>query len=175
MSENPIKFIVLPQQQQGEQTQFSVLPLANGSNALFVVTGSGLFQLQKFNSDLNSWAIGDYIVMDGTLMVATPYEPLFLLLPALVKQTERFTTLYDVLYAFDAEHTALLNLSNIKVDLAMVCDVLENDDEPLQPYCKLNEDKLMKWLKKKVDRLAVHLDSMEAFQDHKFQHQSTYH
>ncbi|KAH9275128.1 hypothetical protein BASA83_002352 [Batrachochytrium salamandrivorans] len=44
---------------------------------------SRLLMIQQIEGPFKSWAIDNYIIADGSLYVATPYDPLFLLAPIL--------------------------------------------------------------------------------------------
>jgi hypothetical protein len=83
---NPIKLLVLPKRSQENDLQILTLPHPNGSKVVFLFNGKELFQLQKYENEFNSLAIDDFIVEEGSITTATPFDPIFILIPALQQQ-----------------------------------------------------------------------------------------
>ncbi len=67
---------------------------------------------------LSSWAIGDFVCSDGSLMIATRIDPGFFLLPALVKYGRNWAPLDQVLA--EAGMLVLKRLKNVPLD--ELCD-----------------------------------------------------
>jgi ribonuclease H2 subunit B len=97
----------------------------------YLISDDTLFELQVLNGNLNSsWFIDDVIHKDGSLYVATPIDPLFLLLPLLVQHRKKsadyrgyFCTLEQILSQTecDIDQTSLLmKLKNLNPSL--ICD-----------------------------------------------------
>jgi ribonuclease H2 subunit B len=164
---NPIKLVVLPQQSGEASIQTIQLPHPKGYKAMFLTNGTTLLQLQKFENEYNSLAVDDFIVKDGSITTATLYDPIFILIPIL-DQSKMYKILSDILYDFDPESNDLHCLSKLSVGLSEICDSAVNDDEPENPYLKLNKLKALIWLKRKVDHLVSVLDQLQLFQDYKF-------
>jgi ribonuclease H2 subunit B len=90
---NPIKLLVLPKRSQESNAQIVTLPHPNGSKVVFLFDGKELFQLQKFASEFSSLAVDDFIVEEGSITAATPFDPIFILIPILEQQ--RVCRIYD--------------------------------------------------------------------------------
>jgi len=153
-----------------------IFPLTHprtGGAAQFVRTADALLEVQRFadSSTPRSWLLGgqlELVQQDGSMLLATPIDPLFLLIPQLqearggagsgAEHRGRFTQLSD---ALTGEHAAALEehvatLPRLAERLAAVCDVKEIDgfDEPV---VRLNDAKLLAWLRRKTDALQKHL------------------
>jgi ribonuclease H2 subunit B len=146
------------------------LPI-NGTKSLFLLSKTTLFQLQRFDGSLNSWIMGDYIVEDGSMLVATPFDALYILIPALDKQKSRFSELSEILFEFDPDNHDLQKMCTLSLDLSPICDINTVDD---QLFFRLNDQKLLDWLRKRVVYLSSQLDSIECFKERKFESDGTF-
>jgi len=101
------------------------------------------------------------VVSDGLLYVATPVDPKLLLLPVLEKYgATRFSPLEQLLAAeADESYLALRQCQGL--DLHLVCDVNDQLGEDMLLY-RLNAEKTMDWLAKKVARATQALVALEA-------------
>ena len=104
-----------------------------------------------------SWFVGDTIISDGSLVIATPIDPLFLAISLLStnKRMRPFNQLFLSEKAPESKrigHCSDLNLKH-------VCDV--NDDYgPDSIFYRYNEDKTISWLKLKITNLIKQLNIM---------------
>ncbi|KAI8918886.1 ribonuclease H2, subunit B [Entophlyctis helioformis] len=138
----------------------------DGLPAAFLLVPSGLHRLAH---EFKSWAIGDSLIVDGSLHVASPFDPLLLLLPILdlqrtktAESAGRFLQRSDLIYSQDFPGLERLADSMHTSILARICDVQEI--EGISTFFRLNDDKALAWLKAKVDRVAANADKLEAFE-----------
>jgi len=138
-----------------------------------------LLEVQKFQEPPadhpRSWLLAgatERVQQDGTLFVATPLDPLFLLLPPLralrggASEIRRessaglFRPMSELSGEGEEEQAALeataLALPDLLTRLRAVCDVNDKYDEPM---VRLNDEKLSAWLMRKVNALKAHLAS----------------
>lgn len=151
-----------------------IFPLTHprtGGAAQFVRTADTLLEVQRFadSSTPRSWLLGgqlELVQQDGGMLLATPIDPLFVLIPQLqearggagsgAEHRGHFTQLSD---ALTGEHAAALEehvatLPRLTERLAAVCDVKDGFDEPV---VRLNDAKLLAWLRRKTEALQKHL------------------
>lgn len=114
-------------------------------------------EVQRCCDEPRSWFIGDSVQTDGSLLVCTPVDPLFLALPYLSKagKAGKFTTLEAILD--NPVHTNSLQLEHfVKPEQwKHVCDckVLPGD----MTVYRYNQTKTVHWLRKRVEVLSVQL------------------
>ena len=110
----------------------------------------------------HSWLLAgaERVEQDGSLYVATPVDPLFVLLPRL-RDGGYFKALSDVFGADSPDdasgralETHVVALPRLLERLRVVCDVNDKYDEPM---LRLNEANLTKWLQRKARALEAHL------------------
>ncbi|KAJ1345316.1 hypothetical protein BSLG_000829 [Batrachochytrium salamandrivorans] len=96
---------------------------------------------------------------DGSLYVATPYDPLFLLAPILDTHRQktdesagRFMQWSDLTSSEDFPDLALLPTTINEAILSNICDI--NDVDSIGRFYRLNDLKFLDWLKAKVEHLA---------------------
>ncbi|OZJ05668.1 hypothetical protein BZG36_01408 [Bifiguratus adelaidae] len=156
-----------------------IVPLPHprtGAIARYLIEDDGLYEVNKVQSEFKrSWFIGDTIQRDGSLYLITPMDPLFILLPVLTKRRQKarresadisgmFLTFDDILD--DSQWTnlwRLRQLRGIQVQLRCICDVKEV--APEMSVYRLNEDKTIVWLRKKVQHLCSHFSSVPVLMD----------
>jgi len=145
--------------------------------------GARLLEVQKFQEppadNPRSWLLAgsglERVNQDGSLFVATPLDPLFLLLPPLrtlrgaASENRResmsagvFRPLSDLASeagepeAVAALEATVLAMPDVLSRLRAICDVNDKYDEPM---IRLNDDKVLSWLQRKARALAAHLAS----------------
>ena len=138
---------------------FALTHPRTGAAVQFVRAGDALLQVHRFRDGAvpRSWLVGgqmEMVLEDGSLLIATPFDPLFLLLAHLDRG--RFTPLSD---ALSGPHAAALeqhvaSLPGIQRRLGSICEVKEIDDES---YVRCSDAKLLAWLRRKTDALTRHL------------------
>jgi hypothetical protein len=118
-----------------------------------------VFELIQSSRSHSSWFINDqHVLPDGSLYLVTPINLIFLFLPSLWSQARTdFIPLPKIIN--DSLKQLQLDDSFILEKLDLVCDI--NSDEQL---IKLNEEKLISWLRDRIDRLKKHVaDEEHAF------------
>ncbi|XP_062521331.1 ribonuclease H2 subunit B-like [Corticium candelabrum] len=130
-----------------------------GSGARFLLTNGGrrIQEVLKYDDPPKSWLINNSVQKDGSLHLATPIDPVFLILPYLEKSKKHFTTLDNIMSCDDFPSSGCLCDVEGTAQLAHVCDVRDAVD--MKVY-RLNETKTLVWLQKKVDQLVAKLKEM---------------
>ena len=77
----------------------------------------------------------------------THVDPLYLLLPFLIQNQDRYRSLVDLLSVCNSYHILVKSIENNNIDVSVIADVKENDNIF---YFKYNEDKTLNWLKFKI-------------------------
>ncbi|CAG9107456.1 unnamed protein product [Plutella xylostella] len=109
---------------------------------------SKMFEVVTFDEPHRSWFIGDTVKSDGSLLICSPVNPIFLVLPRLKEQcSNRAVPLEDLLSekGFD-------KIIDFIPDLDKVADLKGPAD--IKAY-KYNEEKTLSWLEQRVRRVAT--------------------
>lgn len=128
--------------------------------------------MQMVDSEgLRSWFVGDTIQSDGALYLITPYDPVFMLIPILDTMRQKtaeaegkFLLLEGIFGTCSDQYPSLRHLADLKnIDkyLALVCDVRV---AAMKTY-RLDDEKVMGWLKKKVEVFVSKFESIPALVD----------
>jgi len=137
---------------------FSVVKLCNpqtlcGSLYAFAPKDSEVFEINQFTDEKRSWFLDNSVQSDGTLFLTTKVDPLFLILPCMVKA--KHTSPLDQIL-IDEEYPETRRLES-----CLKKDSLENiaDKKTAGSFevWKFNENKTVEWLEKKVVKLSNHL------------------
>lgn len=114
-----------------------------------------LYETLKFNEPYRSWFIDNSVQSDGSFSITTPVDPLFLVVPYLMKHTANvFQPLSQILVDDEFPHTTQL-LDLPLSSLNRVADV--KGTEEIQAY-SFNKEKCLSWLKVKVEAAADRLE-----------------
>ncbi|CAG8648050.1 1880_t:CDS:2, partial [Cetraspora pellucida] len=150
-NDNSVISVMLPRPRTGLPARY-LLQDSNLYEALYVD-----YEHQK------SWFVKDTIEKDGSFVYFTRFDPLFLLIPILDNCRKKnsefqglFLSLDDILD--NPEYPSLMRLSSISsISLYMdwICDSKES---PTKVY-RLNDEKVMSWLKKKVTNILPKFDN----------------
>ncbi|XP_074551337.1 ribonuclease H2 subunit B [Halichoeres trimaculatus] len=122
--------------------------------SLFML-GSGdvqLFEVKAFEEDFHSWFVGQTVQRDGRLLFVTPMDPLFLILPYLIKSGKegKFQPVDQVV--MDEEFPACSRLLSCSRSLASLHHIADEKEVANMKFHRYSEEKTMNWLKKKVER-----------------------
>ncbi|KAJ3275342.1 hypothetical protein HDV01_000634 [Terramyces sp. JEL0728] len=148
---------ILPQFQSIEhEPKILCLNHPHEFEAKFILVDQQLLQLQNFNNDLSSFIVGNEIIENGDLNVATPYDPLYLLIPVLSKTKDRYCTLEDILHE-QGDLAGLTVLPNFEERLKVICD---RQFEVDQHFYRLSSEKLSSWLTTKIDKLVSNMPEL---------------
>ncbi|KAJ0411900.1 hypothetical protein ATCC90586_005995 [Pythium insidiosum] len=112
-----------------------------------------LLEIQRIGSSADknrSWFVGNHVQQDGSLVVLTPMDPLFVLLHAVHLQRDRFVSTYDLLTqqnnAWWLRLAPALSLQSIE----RLCDVQSVGDDAVDNlYVRANDKKAtepVEWL-----------------------------
>ncbi|KYR01642.1 hypothetical protein DLAC_01645 [Tieghemostelium lacteum] len=142
------KIISLPHPKTLELTRFIHHPSTNT-----------LLEINKFLSKPSSWFINNSVRHDGSLYLASPIDPLFLILPFLEKlrgNVEKDGGMFGELSSAknDESFSQLTRLSFNNDQLSLICQVKDICGHPMY---RLDDTKLMLWLRCKVSKLSLHL------------------
>ncbi|KAI0231179.1 Ribonuclease H2 subunit B [Lamellibrachia satsuma] len=126
---------------------------------LFTNGDSKVFEVLQLKEEFRSWFIGETVHQEGGLVVSTPVDVVFLLLPYLMKgraQTDnKFMLLEHLVHDDDFPECTRLCRCDGASELSCVADVREADDDTLYRF---NKDKTISWLRLKVEQVASHLE-----------------
>jgi ribonuclease H2 subunit B len=127
------------------------------SGCYFLFTGSTLLQVHQFNN--GSFTFNDNIIQDGSVYHCTKYDPIFILISHLAVKTPHFLTIDNILSSTQYPHLDNLQaLKGISELLACVCDTNSVDNET---YYRVNQEKIINWLKRKVEHMLLHFSVLE--------------
>ncbi|XP_053141091.1 ribonuclease H2 subunit B isoform X2 [Hemicordylus capensis] len=127
---------------------------STGQAALYLFSSDAhqLFEIKAFHEEYRSWFIGQTVQHDGRLFFATPVDPLFLVLFYCIQAQKegKFQPLDQILVDEEfSSCTMLLQCANISQS---VHHIVEEKEISGRKFYKYNEEKTLKWLKKKVDQ-----------------------
>lgn len=126
---------------------------------LFTEGDSKVAEVLQFKEEFRSWFIGETVHKDGSLVVSTPVDVVFLILPYLMKVHEekdnKFMLLEQLVHDDDFPECNRLCRCDGVSELSCVADVREVDEDKLYRF---NKDKTLGWLKLKVEQVVSHLE-----------------
>lgn len=130
-----------------------------GESVQYLVDGGTVQECHVVKKKYSSWFIDDSVIADGSLYIWTPVDILFLLLPALEKSRSQgtFCSIDHVVECMDCGQDGYRLMSIIdrqKDKIKSICEWKENGGDI---YFKLDDDKVVSWLVKKVRRLEAAL------------------
>jgi len=134
-----------------------------GNRAQYTFSSTGLLlEIQKVSGDESSYFLNDSVMQDGSLFVCSPMDVNFIMLYHLEKvrsktdeHAGRYVELDDALK--DEDYPALPRLAAAKnLRIEMICDINEKHGGR---YIRLNDEKVLAWLERKVDAIAQRLAS----------------
>ncbi|XP_034550638.1 ribonuclease H2 subunit B [Notolabrus celidotus] len=127
--------------------------------SLFML-GSGdvqLYEVKAFEEDFHSWFVGQTVQRDGRLLFVTAMDPLFLILPYLIKSGKegKFQPVDQVV--MDEEFPACSRLLSCTRSLASLHHIADEKEVGKLKFHRYSGEKTMSWLKKKVERTVAAL------------------
>ncbi|KAF9118847.1 Ribonuclease H2 subunit B, partial [Mortierella sp. 14UC] len=146
---------------------------SSGLPARFVIQDGALYEMQMVDSEgLRSWFVGDTIQSDGALYLITPFDPLFMLIPILDTMRQRTSTspgkflLLDGIFGSSNDQYPsmrhLADLKNVHRYLEVVCEVRDASGDMSMKTYRLDDEKVMGWLKGKMDKLVGRFEGIPA-------------
>lgn len=134
--------------------------------ATFICTNDSVHEVNHFRPKTSCWLIDESVRSDGTLLVATKLDPLFLALPYLFHAAQSSNgkkfmlldqTLVDEEYeAVEKRLLPVFTSPDVRSQLEHVADVKEIEDSE-SPAVRYNESKTLAWLERKVRAFATAL------------------
>lgn len=133
--------------------ELKLFPHPKGCGMLTIVLENGFYELQSIQpSRFGSWFINQRVSSNKTMYMASRLDPRFLCLPYFEKSAGKFSPLDQIIFVGDKFARFPFNLAHTW-KLYEICDVNDKlgDDMILYRY---NEDKVIEWLKQKVQRTS---------------------
>lgn len=151
---------VIDSQKHDSDPAFVRLRNPSTDAASLYMLGSGdvqLYEVKAFEEGFHSWFVGQTVQRDGRLIFVTPMDPLYLILPYLIKSGKegKFQPVDQVV--MDEEFPACSRLLSCTRSLASLHHVAEEKEAGSLKFHRYSEEKTMNWLKKKVERTIVAL------------------
>lgn len=112
-----------------------------------------LYELLSIKEKHVSWFVDDNVIGDCKLSIGTPLDPLFLLIPYLLQNQDRFSPLSQIL--IDDKFPASLYLDELvsEENLSNICDTKPSSDKII----KFSKTKTLSWLSGKVEKVTATL------------------
>ncbi|XP_023130732.2 ribonuclease H2 subunit B isoform X1 [Amphiprion ocellaris] len=128
--------------------------------ASLYMLGSGdvqLYEVKAFEEGFHSWFVGQTVQRDGRLIFVTPMDPLYLILPYLIKSGKegKFQPMDQVI--MDEEFPACSRLLSCTRSLDSLHHVAEEKKVGSLKFHRYSQERTMNWLKKKVERTIIAL------------------
>ncbi|XP_008287229.1 ribonuclease H2 subunit B isoform X2 [Stegastes partitus] len=128
--------------------------------ASLYMLGSGdvqLYEVKAFEEDFHSWFVGQTVQRDGRLIFVTPMDPLYLILPYLIKSGKegKFQPVDQVV--MDEEFPACSRLLSCTRSLTSLHHIAEEKEVGGLKFHRYSQERTMNWLKKKVERTVTAL------------------
>ncbi|KAM9342198.1 ribonuclease H2 subunit B isoform 2-T2 [Pholidichthys leucotaenia] len=129
-------------------------------DACLYMFGSGdaqLYEVKAFEEDFHSWFVGQTVQRDGRLLFITPMDPLYLILPYLIKSGRegKFQPVDQVVK--DDEFPACSRLLSCRWPLGSLHHIADEKEVGSSKFHRYSQEKTLNWLKKKVERTVVAL------------------
>lgn len=133
----------------------------SGAYFMFTNENQDIYELVVYKEDFRSWLIDNTVQHDGSLFITTPVDPVFMVLPYLIKaeKSGKFMTLDQIVLDDNYPECNRLTSTAGLSELYQVADI--RGEEDLQAY-KYNKEKTLSWLKLKTEKLS------EALSDRNF-------
>ncbi|KAL0483825.1 ribonuclease H2 subunit B [Acrasis kona] len=133
----------------------------------YCILNNALYEVKVTNVESkSSWIVDDQIISDGSLYCVTPFDVAFLLIQLMdemkIKEGKPegiYRSINDVLSKIP-KLTTLSGNQCIKKQLKHLCDVEEVGNDL---FYRLNQSKVEKWLKSKVEQLIDSLKKNKSF------------
>ncbi|KAI8498846.1 Ribonuclease H2 subunit B [Branchiostoma belcheri] len=154
--------VVLPdsvaEKQDGDEDRPTFVKLLHpktekGAMFLFSKDNQQVLEVLAFQEEFRSWFVGESVQQDGSLHMVTPVDPLFLVLPYLVKAYESGMYMPIDQLVSDGQYPECTRLLSCiqPSDLEHICDVKGSGDVRA---CRYNKERTLEWLKQKVEQVA---------------------
>ncbi|KAL3677560.1 hypothetical protein R1sor_027508 [Riccia sorocarpa] len=136
----------------------------SGSAACYMILNGALQEVHWFKQRYTSWFLGDSVCEDGSLYLATSFDPLLMVLPVLetarMKKGDdlgKFRALDDMM-CVDGYPGYMRLVPLLTSCIHVICEVREAGQSK---YYRLDDSKVEGWLLCKVRRITEHLRSTQ--------------
>ncbi|XP_077392871.1 ribonuclease H2 subunit B isoform X2 [Festucalex cinctus] len=135
-------------------------PATDAASLYMLSGGEGNLQLHEvkaFEEDYRSWFVGQTVQRDGRLLFITPMDPLYLILPYLIKsgKEEKFQPVDQMV--MDEEFPACTRLLSCTRSLVSMHHIAEEKEVGSLKFHRYSQEKTMAWLTKKVEKTVLAL------------------
>uniref|UniRef100_A0A3B5ML27 Ribonuclease H2 subunit B n=1 Tax=Xiphophorus couchianus TaxID=32473 RepID=A0A3B5ML27_9TELE len=116
-----------------------------------------LYEVKAFEEDFHSWFVGQTVQRDGKLLFVTQMDPLYLILPYMIKsgQEGKFQPVDQVVK--DDEFPASSRLLSCTRSLTSLHHIAEGKEVGSLKFHRYSQERTLNWLQKKVERTIVAL------------------
>ncbi|XP_032424105.1 ribonuclease H2 subunit B isoform X2 [Xiphophorus hellerii] len=116
-----------------------------------------LYEVKAFEEDFHSWFVGQTVQRDGKLLFVTQMDPLYLILPYMIKsgQEGKFQPVDQVVK--DDEFPASSRLLSCIRSLTSLHHIAEGKEVGSLKFHRYSQERTLNWLQKKVERTIVAL------------------
>ncbi|XP_008432417.1 ribonuclease H2 subunit B isoform X3 [Poecilia reticulata] len=116
-----------------------------------------LYEVKAFEEDFHSWFVGQTVQRDGKLLFVTQMDPLYLILPYMIKsgQEGKFQPVDQVVK--DDEFPASSRLLRCTRSLTSLHHIAEEKEVGSLKFHRYSRERTMNWLQKKVERTIAAL------------------
>jgi ribonuclease H2 subunit B len=130
-------------------------PKDSEDGVLFCQSGAQIYELQSVQPrKFGSWFIDERISSDSSYLMASKFDPKFLVLPFLEKAT-KFSPLDQIVTYVEGCDRIPLQYQ-MQWNMGDICDVNDQLGDDMILY-RMNKDKTLAWLRSKVDITALYL------------------
>ncbi|KAI9353877.1 ribonuclease H2, subunit B [Obelidium mucronatum] len=173
-----------------EESFTTLVPLPHprtGEAVYFALSPQSLLQVTRHATEKRSCFVGDNVLQDGSFLVMTPFDPLFLLLPLLDNPSSsmgededalppskkakandpkeslpkrRFEQLENILHSEKfPQLSEVADIEGLEQKLSKICDI--DSTIPGMTFFRLNDEKTKVWLLEKSSKLLEKYDSYD--------------
>ncbi|KAM4561169.1 ribonuclease H2 subunit B isoform 2-T2 [Fundulus diaphanus] len=151
---------VIDTQKQDCDPDFVRLRNPSTDEASLYMLGSGdgqLYEVKAFEEDFHSWFVGQTVQRDGKLLFVTQMDPLYLILPYMIKSGRegKFQPVDQVVK--DEDFPVSSRLLSCTRSLTSLHHIAEEKEVGGLKFHRYSEERTLNWLKKKVERTVVAL------------------
>ena len=126
---------------------------SQGACFLFNSSNNSVYEMMNYEEEHRSWFLGEKVVSDGRMILVTPVNPVFLILPYIIK-AERLVPLDQMVTDEEFTETDDVLVNSVsEAGLEKVGDRKGSKDLNVWKY---NRNKTLEWLERKVRSLGDH-------------------
>nr|XP_061827230.1 ribonuclease H2 subunit B-like [Nerophis lumbriciformis]XP_061827231.1 ribonuclease H2 subunit B-like [Nerophis lumbriciformis] len=144
---------------QGKDSDPSFVRLRNPATdaaSLYLLGGGDgvlqLYEVKVFEEEFRSWFVGQTVQRDGRLLFVTPMDPLYLILPYLIKSGKEGKFQPVAQMVMDEDFPACTKLLSCSRSQASMHHIADEKEVGSLKFHRYSQEKTMTWLKKKVEK-----------------------